>query len=390
VVRTVWDGDREAWEIRMPNDTLNVVENDTTQLPDISHLDVGGTRLDPNPLFGRVLYTYGGGVDQPLGVHRYNYADHPDSTSTFLDDWPVFTIVPVWNFRGRPDNGSFHDGGQLLPHPTDTTRHVSIGWPAGFFAYWRRDDVDDYATAAFAAGIDNLSAFWHGSILRDKQDAVRTHYRRNRYYDPKSGQFTQEDPIGLAGGLNLYGFANGDPVNLSDPFGLQACDPPDDPRCEDERPASGRLESAGLFDIVALGTGGLFGAVKGFIGRLFGRTAASQAGGAFVVGQAGVAAQVGARTASGFALSRDAATRLAGRFGGRLGLDDLDAVINSPTARRFLDLDEGTVRIFDSSITRFGGEGLNVLINLAERRVVTAFPSSAAFMNNTARFRPKP
>ena len=32
--------------------------------------------------------------------------------------------------------------------------------------------------------------------------------------------FTQEDPIGLAGGLNLYGFANGDPVNFSDPFGL--------------------------------------------------------------------------------------------------------------------------------------------------------------------------
>ena len=27
-------------------------------------------------------------------------------------------------------------------------------------------------------------------------------------------------PIGLAGGLNLYGFANGDPVNFSDPFGL--------------------------------------------------------------------------------------------------------------------------------------------------------------------------
>lgn len=34
------------------------------------------------------------------------------------------------------------------------------------------------------------------------------------------GTSTQEDPVGLAGGLNAYGFATGDPVNFSDPFGL--------------------------------------------------------------------------------------------------------------------------------------------------------------------------
>lgn len=49
---------------------------------------------------------------------------------------------------------------------------------------------------------------------------------RNRYYDPDAGRFTQEDPIGLAGGINLYGFTAGDPVNFSDPFAL--CPPQDD------------------------------------------------------------------------------------------------------------------------------------------------------------------
>jgi hypothetical protein len=54
-------------------------------------------------------------------------------------------------------------------------------------------------------------------------------YMRNRYYDPKTGQFTQPDPIGLAGGLNAFGFANGDPVSYSDPYGLFKC--PGSPGC---------------------------------------------------------------------------------------------------------------------------------------------------------------
>ena len=40
-------------------------------------------------------------------------------------------------------------------------------------------------------------------------------------YDAGTGQFTQQDPIGIAGGANVYGFAGGDPVNYDDPFGLK-------------------------------------------------------------------------------------------------------------------------------------------------------------------------
>ena len=32
---------------------------------------------------------------------------------------------------------------------------------------------------------------------------------------------TQQDPIGIAGGANVYGFVAGDPVNHADPFGLE-------------------------------------------------------------------------------------------------------------------------------------------------------------------------
>ncbi len=54
------------------------------------------------------------------------------------------------------------------------------------------------------------------------RDVSGQQYKRNRYYDPATGQFTQPDPIGIAGGLNSYGFAAGDPVTYSDPYGLSA------------------------------------------------------------------------------------------------------------------------------------------------------------------------
>jgi RHS repeat-associated protein len=41
-----------------------------------------------------------------------------------------------------------------------------------------------------------------------------------RDYDPVVGRWTTKDPIGFAGGLNMYGYVMGDPVNLADPSGL--------------------------------------------------------------------------------------------------------------------------------------------------------------------------
>jgi RHS repeat-associated protein len=87
---------------------------------------------------------------------------------------------------------------------------------------------------------------WMGSLVQDAQDASGLMFRRNRYYDPASGRFTQEDPIGLAGGLNGYGFAEGDPVNYDDPYGLSAsCDPPR-PNCDAAAAAQGVATSAGV------------------------------------------------------------------------------------------------------------------------------------------------
>jgi RHS repeat-associated protein len=41
-----------------------------------------------------------------------------------------------------------------------------------------------------------------------------------RYYDPASGRFVQRDPIGLAGGVNVYVYVGNNPVIFIDPNGL--------------------------------------------------------------------------------------------------------------------------------------------------------------------------
>jgi RHS repeat-associated protein len=45
------------------------------------------------------------------------------------------------------------------------------------------------------------------------------HYNYFRTYDPATGRYLETDPIGLEGGMNLYAYVDGNPVNYVDPDG---------------------------------------------------------------------------------------------------------------------------------------------------------------------------
>jgi RHS repeat-associated protein len=61
---------------------------------------------------------------------------------------------------------------------------------------------------------------WRFSSKRQDPTTDWVHYEF-RVYDPSSGRWLSRDPIGEAGGENLYGFVGNDPVNGVDLFGLQ-------------------------------------------------------------------------------------------------------------------------------------------------------------------------
>jgi uncharacterized protein RhaS with RHS repeats len=53
-------------------------------------------------------------------------------------------------------------------------------------------------------------------------DATTLHITRHRAYDTTLKRFLSQDPIGLGGGANLYGYALGNPLSYIDPMGLGA------------------------------------------------------------------------------------------------------------------------------------------------------------------------
>ncbi|QXP85201.1 RHS repeat-associated core domain-containing protein [Methylococcus sp. Mc7] len=52
-----------------------------------------------------------------------------------------------------------------------------------------------------------------------------------RAYDPRTGRWLSRDPIGEAGGVNLYAYVGNNPVTLADPDGLLAVPVPAPTHC---------------------------------------------------------------------------------------------------------------------------------------------------------------
>ncbi|MCG3171771.1 MAG: hypothetical protein CALGDGBN_03428 [Pseudomonadales bacterium] len=88
----------------------------------------------------------------------------------------------VWRFEAR----AFGEGGaQTDPDGDGTAVNVRLRYPGQYF---------------------------------DSESGLFDNYLRD--YDPSTGRYIESDLVGLAGGLNTYTYANGNPLRFTDPYGL--------------------------------------------------------------------------------------------------------------------------------------------------------------------------
>lgn len=82
-----------------------------------------------------------------------------------------------------------------------------------------RVEYAPYGAVTSRTGTSDTPFLLHGAmgVMTEANGLV---YMRARYYHPRLMRFLNSDPIGFAGGLNWYAFANGNPITSIDPSGF--------------------------------------------------------------------------------------------------------------------------------------------------------------------------
>ncbi len=132
----------------------------------------------------------------------------------WMDDLPVATLRP---------NGSTVSIYYVHTDHLGAVRKVSR--PSDNLLLWRWEP-DTFGSVAPSQNPAGLGTFVYNLRFPGQYSLTETGLYNNyfRTYDPQMGRYLESDPIGQAGGINPYAYANGNPVTWSDRLGLKPGD----------------------------------------------------------------------------------------------------------------------------------------------------------------------
>ena len=185
------------------------IENRLESVKDGSGSLIATYYYDP---FGRRLWKEVGGVktyffytDEGLigeydrqGVEIKSYGYKPGS---------IWTTDPMFMKIGA-DYYFYHNDHLGTPQKM-TAVNGAVVWSASYSSFGEAEITD----SSLVTSNLRLAGQYH-----DQETGL--HYNWYRYFSPISGRYSRPDPIGLAGGINLFAYVTNNSVNRMDPFGL--------------------------------------------------------------------------------------------------------------------------------------------------------------------------
>jgi RHS repeat-associated protein len=209
-VRYVHDEDGQLVEKVLPDGRRWLYGWDhTEQLRDVTRPDGAKVAFAYDALGRRVTKTFGGKTT------RFVW-DGNDLVHELADGAPLVT----WEH----EPGTFAPVAKVEGDKRYAVVCDHLGAPrmlldeAGAVAWTARYDL--YGVRQRAAQKTHCHLRWPGQY---EDEETGLYYNRFRYYDPDSGRYISQDPIGLMGGLALYQYVP-DPLASIDPWGLESCD----------------------------------------------------------------------------------------------------------------------------------------------------------------------
>lgn len=169
---------------------------------------------------GQRVAKVGASISSGANIYMYDEAGHVvgeyDATGSPLQETIFLGDLPVALMRST----SIADLYYIYADHANTPRVITTSTDKSIV--WRWDVSDPFGTIRPDESPTGKSAFVYNprfpGQLFDSEKG--TFYNYFRDYDPLTGRYVQSDPIGLAGGINTYGYVGGNPVSEIDPTGL--------------------------------------------------------------------------------------------------------------------------------------------------------------------------